>query len=177
MMPERTEENQVRGLDTAEFYWCVFHSQLEQGYTAIRRMKNGQYHVYEGCYSDSSGSVNPCGVTSYGIVRDNETGKPRRFNSPIDVQQRYVSAVFGGGGLMEFSYYLNGLQLRELESVGTYLRSDGMTYTMMADGRADIDTETPLSEIEPDGDWMSTLSSHDREIVAVVVAWNKREVK
>ena len=77
---------------------------------------------------------------------------------------------------MESSYYLNGLQLRELESVGTYLRSDGMTYTMMADGRADIDTGTPLSEIEPDGDWMSTLSSHDREIVAVVVAWNKREV-
>jgi len=78
---------------------------------------------------------------------------------------------------MESSYYLNGLQLRELASVGTYLRSDGMTYTMMADGRADIDTETPLSEIEPDGDWMSTLSSHDRGIVAVVVAWNKREVK
>jgi len=47
-----------------------------------------------------------------------------------------------------------------------------MTYTIMADGRADIDTETPLSEIEPDGDWMNTLSLHDRGIVAVVVAWN-----
>jgi len=52
-----------------------------------------------------------------------------------------------------------------LESVGTLLRSDGITYTMMEDGRADLDTETPLSEIEPDGDWMNTLSDGDRIIV------------
>ena len=73
--------------------------------------------------------------------------------------------------------FLNGLQLRELESVGTYIQINGMTYTMMADGQADVDTGTPLSEIEPDGDWMDALSHGDRRLVASIISWNKREVK
>ena len=73
----------------------------------------------------------------------------------------------------------------KLESVGTYLRADGMTYplgrwdstiaiTSAVDGSYDPDNGTSVFDIEPDGDWMTNLSDDDRKIVESVL--NKQEV-
>ena len=77
---------------------------------------------------------------------------------------------------------------KELESVGTYLQIDGMTYPMNADGpwsgrrparKMDSYYRKPvwwgygvhLREIEPDGDWMTNLSDEDRKTVEAVLIW------
>ena len=60
----------------------------------------------------------------------------------------------------------------ELESVGTFLRNDGQTFPMMADGTVgmygDDDEGTNIRDIDPDGegeDWWANLSPADRIIV------------
>ena len=47
-----------------------------------------------------------------------------------------------------------------LESVGTYLTADGMTHPLTIDGGYDDDElmSCQLRDIEPDGDWMDSLS-------------------
>lgn len=64
----------------------------------------------------------------------------------------------------------------KLESVGTYLRADGMTYPLTDDGGYDDDElmSCHIRDIEPDGDWMTNLSDDDRKIVESVL--NKQEV-
>jgi hypothetical protein len=71
-----------------------------------------------------------------------------------------------------------------LDSVGSYLRPDGMVFPLPALGGADDDSDICLSQyhgdasnclcesmgvhlydIEPDGDWMNNLSDADREII------------
>jgi len=56
----------------------------------------------------------------------------------------------------------------ELESVGTYLRADGMTYPLLASGGYDDDDlmACHLRDIEPDGEWMTNLSADDLKTVA-----------
>ena len=53
----------------------------------------------------------------------------------------------------------------ELESVGTFISLEGTTYALGTDGSIDADSATYFDEIEPDGDWMTTLSDNDRKIV------------
>ena len=60
----------------------------------------------------------------------------------------------------------------ELESVGTFISLNGWTYPMYIDGSIDADSPTFLDEIEPDGDWMTTLSDDDRKIVEVAILIN-----
>ena len=67
-----------------------------------------------------------------------------------------------------------------LESVGTYLRADGMTYPLGIDSDGfpywisdndDVDAATDgvhIYDIEPDGDWVTSLSDEDRHTVAWV---------
>jgi len=52
-----------------------------------------------------------------------------------------------------------------LESVGTYLTVDGMTYPLLVDGSYDTANGVHLLDIEPDGDWANSLSDEDRKIV------------
>ena len=60
----------------------------------------------------------------------------------------------------------------QLESVGTYLRGDGMAYPMTIDGGYDDDEGGAhnIRDTEPDGDWMTSLSDDDRKIVEAVLA-------
>ena len=66
------------------------------------------------------------------------------------------------------------MELIELVSVGTYLRGDGMTFPMNADGSTNIYEEegVHVCDIEPDEDWMTTLSDADRAIVAGFLVGN-----
>ena len=52
--------------------------------------------------------------------------------------------------------------LINLESVGTGLDTDGMTYPMLETGGYDYGNGIHLSDIEPDGDWMMGLSEADK---------------
>jgi len=52
--------------------------------------------------------------------------------------------------------------MTNLESVGTVLDTDGMTYPMLAGGGYDHDNGIHIDDIEPDGDWMTALSDVDR---------------
>ena len=49
-----------------------------------------------------------------------------------------------------------------LESVGTVITSDGMTYPMLREGAYDSSNGVHLSDIESDGDWFNNLSDADR---------------
>ena len=66
------------------------------------------------------------------------------------------------------------MELIELVSVGTYLRRDGMTFPMNADGSTNIYEEegVHVCDIEPDEDWMNALSDADRAIVAGFLVGN-----
>jgi len=66
------------------------------------------------------------------------------------------------------------MELIELVSVGTYIRNDGMTFPMNADGSTNIYEEegVHVCDIEPDEDWMTTLSDADRAIVAGFLVGN-----
>ena len=55
--------------------------------------------------------------------------------------------------------------MTNLESVGTGIDTDGMTYAMYENGGYDYANARHVSDIEPDGDWMNTLSTKDREVV------------
>ena len=57
----------------------------------------------------------------------------------------------------------------ELESVGTFISLEGTTYALGTDGSIDADSATYFDEIEPDGDWMTTLSDDDRKIVEAMM--------
>jgi|TARA_R100001530_G_scaffold126665_1_gene95562 hypothetical protein len=63
------------------------------------------------------------------------------------------------------------MELIELVSVGTYIRPDGMTFPMNADGSKTIyECEgVHVCDIEPDEDWMTTLSDADRAIVEKIL--------
>lgn len=52
-----------------------------------------------------------------------------------------------------------------LESVGTGIDTDGMTYTMLEGGGYDYGNAHHVADIEPDGDWMNALSTKDRQVV------------
>ena len=56
-----------------------------------------------------------------------------------------------------------------LESVGTVIDPDGMTYPMLVDGGYDADAGTHVSDIEKDGDWMNNLSDADRSKLADLI--------
>ena len=66
------------------------------------------------------------------------------------------------------------MELIELVSVGTYLRGDGMTFPMNADGSTNIYEEegVHVCDIEPDEDGMNALSDADRAIVAGFLVGN-----
>jgi len=66
------------------------------------------------------------------------------------------------------------MELIELVSVGTYIRNDGMTFPMNADGSTNIYEEegVHVCDIEPDEDWMNALSDADRAIVAGFLVGN-----
>ena len=59
----------------------------------------------------------------------------------------------------------------KLESVGTYLRADGMTYPLTDDGGFDDDElmSCHIRDMVLDGDWMTNLSVNDRQAVELVV--------
>ena len=52
-----------------------------------------------------------------------------------------------------------------LESVGTVLDNDGMTYPMLADGSYDVNAGEHLDDIPLDSDWMKNLSESDWGVV------------
>ena len=52
-----------------------------------------------------------------------------------------------------------------LESVGTGIDLDGMTYPMLESGGYDYDNGIHLDDIEPDGDWMLALDEADQGAV------------
>jgi hypothetical protein len=52
--------------------------------------------------------------------------------------------------------------LINLESVGTGLDKDGMTYPMLEGGGYDYGNGIHLDDIEPDGDWMQALNEADK---------------
>ena len=56
---------------------------------------------------------------------------------------------------------INMGNLINLESVGTGLDKDGMTYPMLAEGGYDYGNGIHLDDIERDGDWWSALSEID----------------
>ena len=66
------------------------------------------------------------------------------------------------------------MELIELVSVGTYIRNDGMTFPMNANGSTNIYEEegVHVCDIEPDEDWMNALSDADRAIVAGFLVGN-----
>ena len=51
--------------------------------------------------------------------------------------------------------------MQRLESVGTVIDVDGMTYPMLAGGGYDADEGVHVGDIEHDGDWMNNLSDPD----------------
>jgi len=51
--------------------------------------------------------------------------------------------------------------MQRLESVGTVIDVDGMTYPMLVGGGYDADAGTHVSDIETGGDWMNNLSDTD----------------
>jgi hypothetical protein len=63
---------------------------------------------------------------------------------------------------------------KELESVGTWIQIDGMTYPLLATGGYDDDElkGCHVCDIEVGGDWMTNLSDDDRKTVEAVLAWN-----
>jgi hypothetical protein len=63
--------------------------------------------------------------------------------------------------------------LINLESVGTGLRKDGMTYIMLADGGYDYDSGVHIDDIEPDGDWMQALDEADK----IRLGWVKDDLQ
>ena len=67
----------------------------------------------------------------------------------------------------------------ELESVGTVVFENGMTYPMLVGGGYDADAGTHVGDIEHDGDWMTNLSDDDYASLAVIVGdiWKARESK
>ena len=55
--------------------------------------------------------------------------------------------------------------MERLESVGTVIDVDGMTYPMLAGGGYDADAGVHVSDIETGGDWMTNLSDADWSVV------------
>ena len=49
----------------------------------------------------------------------------------------------------------------KLESVGTMIDADGMTYPMLAGGGYDADEGTHVGDMDVDGDWWNNLSDTD----------------
>jgi len=76
-------------------------------------------------------------------------------------------------GKLQFGPAKLRIHTYRLESVGTILTYDGMTYPM-DDGTVDYDNliipGMHLRNIEPDGDWMTSLSVDDRKTVDSVMA-------
>ena len=56
----------------------------------------------------------------------------------------------------------------KLESVGTVLESDGMTYPMLEGGGYDADQGIHLEDIEAVGEWWDNLSDADYDTVMSV---------
>jgi hypothetical protein len=101
-----------------------------------------------------------------------------------DAEYRVVKVDHAGWNIEE--------QCWALDSVGSYLRPDGMVFPLPALGGADDDSDihllqyhatncpcesmgVHLRDIEPDGDWMHNLSDADREIIKMVVLCGRRE--
>lgn len=57
------------------------------------------------------------------------------------------------------------MEITNLESVGTGIDTEGMTYAMYENGGYDYDNGIHVQDIELDGDWMNALSSEDKEVV------------
>ena len=69
--------------------------------------------------------------------------------------------------------------MQRLESVGTVIDVDGVTYPMLAGGGYDPDEGVHVDEIEEDGDWMNNLSDADRSFVdlALILARDLQRVR
>ena len=52
-----------------------------------------------------------------------------------------------------------------LESVGTVIDVDGMTYPMLVDGGYDVNAGEHLDDIPVDSEWMENLSDSDWGVV------------
>ena len=81
---------------------------------------------------------------------------PARNEGTMD----YGKLRFGPGKLKIHTY--------RLESVGTILTYDGMTYPMEVDGSADYDNGIHLRDIRS-SDWVANLSPDDRKTVDTVL--------
>ena len=57
----------------------------------------------------------------------------------------------------------------KLESVGTVLESDGMTYPMLEGGGYDADQGIHLEDIEAVGEWWDNLSDADYDTVTTYI--------
>ena len=53
-------------------------------------------------------------------------------------------------------------QMHVLESVGTFISTDGTTYPACKDGSADLGAPTHLDDVCPSGEWMAALSDEDK---------------
>ena len=69
--------------------------------------------------------------------------------------------------------------MQRLESVGTVIDVDGMTYPMLAGGGYDADEGVHVSDIETGGDWMTNLSDADWSVVdlALILARNLQRIR
>ena len=52
-----------------------------------------------------------------------------------------------------------------LDSVGTVMDQDGITYPMFKGGKPDLDAPVPLSEIDLEDDWYLSLDKKDKKVV------------
>ena len=64
---------------------------------------------------------------------------------------------------------INMGNLINLESVGTGIDQDGMTYPMLESGGYDYGNGIHLDDIEPDGDWMNALDEADKIRIGLVL--------
>tara|TARA_R110000824_G_scaffold400038_1_gene606675 strand:+ start:5612 stop:5818 length:207 start_codon:yes stop_codon:yes gene_type:complete len=55
--------------------------------------------------------------------------------------------------------------MQNLNSVGSVLDSDGMTYPMLEEGGYDADEGTHVGDIDIDGEWWDNLSDADYDTV------------
>jgi len=60
------------------------------------------------------------------------------------------------------------MTLTKLESVGTVLASDGMTYPMLQDGTPDMDSPYHVLDIE-NWDWWNNLSTADLYLILPIL--------
>lgn len=64
-----------------------------------------------------------------------------------------------------FEQFLKEAKYTKLNSVGTIIDQDGVTYPMYNDGTPDLDGAVELSDIDKDDDWYKSLDSKDKRVV------------